>query len=147
MLSGCGEPGLKGLYPVKGKITHNGVPLAEVGVSLAPVNAEPGARRANAISAADGTFSLRTLKPDDGAFPGEYKITLTKLVFSMSREEMLEMDAKGRPFNTTSTNIIPPQDWTFTVKKGKNDPLIIDITGDLIVPNYKWYKEALKKQK
>jgi hypothetical protein len=151
-LSGCGESSLPGLYPVKGKILYKGEPIGEVGISFRPAVQVPGARSATAISADDGTFVLRTLKPDDGAYPGEYKIVLTKIVLSAS-PEVFKVKILDPKWEYTGTNIFPPKyqdpaktDLSFTVEKKKNNYVEINITEDLIVPKYKWYQDMLKQK-
>lgn len=90
---GCtGSVGLAGLVPVQGVVTYNGAAVEGANVLFAP--ASTGAeqsRAASAITDASGKFTLMTLQPSDGAFPGEYKVTITKqvsMIGNKTREEV-----------------------------------------------------------
>lgn len=68
---------LSGLVPVTGTVTLKGAPLAGAAVVFAP--APPStARASSATTDANGKFKLSTLKSDDGAFPGDYIVTILK---------------------------------------------------------------------
>lgn len=138
LASGCQKKAsLKGLYPVKGKITLDGAPLDGASIILAPKAAMTGDVRAcGATSDKNGEFKLRTLEPDDGAFPGEYTITVKKMVPDKvyTEEEYAAANAKGESLEINAANVLPemyakPQTsgLTFTVKAGKNDDLIIEL--------------------
>ncbi|MDR3234136.1 MAG: carboxypeptidase-like regulatory domain-containing protein [Planctomycetaceae bacterium] len=129
VVSGCSGGGLAGLYPVKGKVIDGeGKPLAEVAVICVPLNPSPETRSASALTAADGTFSLRTLKTDDGAFPGEYQVTVCKFIDSITGEEKRELLKLGvEEVEVETQNALPPKyavastsDITLAVKKGRN---------------------------
>ncbi len=66
--------GNSGLAPVTGKVTYQGKPVPEATIVFV---GEGSARPAIAISAADGTYSLRTLDAN-GAAPGNYMVVVTK---------------------------------------------------------------------
>lgn len=71
--AGCGGPD----QPVKvnGVVKLDGKPLAGALVTFLP---EGGAgRNATGTTSSDGAFQLTTLKPDDGALPGSYKVTVS----------------------------------------------------------------------
>lgn len=76
-LVGCGSKGPT-LHPVKGKVVGaDGKPLEHATVVFHPVGAtDPNLSRPRAKVAADGTFTLSTVGTDDGAPPGEYKVTV-----------------------------------------------------------------------
>ena len=76
-LAGCGrgDPHV----PVTGtvKFSDGSVPKGEIAtITFQPVSAGPGAKGASSMIAEDGSFSLRTLKPGDGALPGDYLVTV-----------------------------------------------------------------------
>ena len=48
----------------------------ERAVTFQPVPGGPGTKGASSLIADDGTFSLRTLRPGDGALPGNYAVTV-----------------------------------------------------------------------
>lgn len=71
LCTGCGGPGP---VPVKGTVTFNGKPVANVNVVLIGSDG----KRANGITDASGNFSqLTTIKEGDGAVPGEYTVVIT----------------------------------------------------------------------
>jgi len=74
-LLGCAS-GERPLYPVKGTVTVGGKPAKDVVVRFHPLN-EPTAypQPSQALTAADGSFSLTTYRTDDGAHAGEYAVT------------------------------------------------------------------------
>ena len=74
---GCGDKGgLKGTVPVTGTLKQKGTPLA--GATVTFVSATPGVRAASGITDASGQFKLTTLQSGDGAFPGDFKVIVTK---------------------------------------------------------------------
>ncbi len=75
LLSGCGPQPLK-TVPLSGKVTVNGKRAGRVKVFFTPTAPPQGkAVLPSAESAADGTFRVSTLLPDDGLPPGEYAVT------------------------------------------------------------------------
>ena len=76
MLGCSGETKLKGTVGVSGTVTQKGAPLAGATVTFAPT--ATGARAASGTTDATGKFTLTTLSPGDGAFPGDYQVTVTK---------------------------------------------------------------------
>ncbi len=72
-LGGCGGVG----KPVKvhGVLTLDGKPLAGATITFTP--AQGDGKPAYGRSESDGSFLLTTFKPDDGALPGDYKVTVT----------------------------------------------------------------------
>jgi hypothetical protein len=77
-LLGCGgSTKLAGVTAVNGTVTQKGTPVAGATVTLVPTT--QGARAASGITDATGKFTLTTLTPGDGAFPGDYQVTVTKM--------------------------------------------------------------------
>jgi hypothetical protein len=77
MLSGCGKS--NPYVPVTGtlKFADGSVPNGfERTITFQPVPGGPGTKGASSLIADDGTFSLRTLRPGDGALPGDYAVTV-----------------------------------------------------------------------
>ena len=68
---GCG-PKRPAAAPVRGKITFQGKPVTEGQITFHPEHGRP------AIGAigTDGTYRLTTFKSDDGAEPGNYRVTI-----------------------------------------------------------------------
>jgi hypothetical protein len=69
---GCGSNDLP--VPVSGKVTVNGVPVANAGIVFHPKDGN--GRPASAETAEDGTYRLTTFKSGDGALKGEYQVSL-----------------------------------------------------------------------
>src|SRR5262249_9934025 len=67
---GCGSDTVK----VRGPVTLDGKPLP-MGTAVTFVPVDKG-RSATGATQADGSFRLTTFKPEDGALPGEYKVTV-----------------------------------------------------------------------
>jgi hypothetical protein len=78
MLAGCGgDPQIGGkVYPVKGKLTVGGQPVANVTVNLYPVD-KAGAI-ASGTTKTDGTFQLYNADAREGAMAGKYKVVLVQ---------------------------------------------------------------------
>jgi hypothetical protein len=74
--SGCGENTGLATVAVTGTVTQKGTPVEGAIVSFVP--AGPGAVGAVGTTDAAGKFSLTTHSKDDGAVPGQYKVTVTK---------------------------------------------------------------------
>lgn len=64
------------LTKVRGKVTFDGKPLDAAGVQLVPIGGR--GMPAMGITESDGSFHVDTHAPDDGAWPGEYKVVVTK---------------------------------------------------------------------
>ncbi len=64
------------LFPVKGRVTLNGAPLAGCKLVLIPVKTDPGADDGYAgVLNEKGEFELSSLKGKAGAAAGQYKVT------------------------------------------------------------------------
>jgi hypothetical protein len=138
LVTGCQKSGLDGLYPVKGKITSNGEPLEGISITLSPVSKASDKRPASALSDKNGNFSLTTLKPNDGAFPGEYKVSFSKVISSMTYEQIREIEMSGKNAFYETRDAIPEKyrhvdtsDVTLTIKAGRNPVWLIDIPENL----------------
>jgi hypothetical protein len=79
--AGCG----KKLIKTKGKVTLDGQPVSGATVTLKPVASD--GMSASGFTDNDGNFTLQTYKPGDGAVPGDYKITVTKVEAPTGGEE------------------------------------------------------------
>ena len=71
---GCGgDPALPPVYPVTGKVTLQGAPLGEYGISFVSAG---GDATASAVLGADGSYSLTTLDGRIGCTLGKYKVVI-----------------------------------------------------------------------
>jgi hypothetical protein len=59
--------------PVAGVLTLDGQPVKGATVTFLPEAS--GGRPAHGLTLADGSFQLSTFRPNDGALPGNYKVT------------------------------------------------------------------------
>jgi hypothetical protein len=155
-LAGCGRVGLDGLYPVKGVITSNGTPLEGVLIQISPVVRAEGHRGAAAQSRSDGTFTMTTLKANDGVFPGEYKVMISKRVSALTAEQIQEFAALGREPVVASVDVVPKKyqkaetsGFTLTVNAGSNPVWKIDIPEGLetpVFPKGTTYEEQMTRK-
>jgi hypothetical protein len=101
-LAGCGGPGKP--VKVEGVVTLDGKPFSGATVTFVPAGGN--GRTANGLSEVDGSFRLTTFKPDDGALPGEYKITVSYIEPDKSAEhgdpETMDNKAKMAMFTRMS---------------------------------------------
>lgn len=71
---GCAPEGLPDVVPIRGVVTLDGQPLPSGEVRYMPTDS--AGRQARGRIDSRGRFELSTLRPDDGALPGEYKIVV-----------------------------------------------------------------------
>jgi hypothetical protein len=91
---GCGDDsGLDARHPVSGKVTYNSQPVAKGRIDFVPAEATG---RAASGDISDGTYTLTTAKPGDGALPGSYKVTVTSVEVDTTE---LKAIAKGGQFH------------------------------------------------
>lgn len=79
MFVGCSPstPDRVAVYPVKGRITRDGQPLAGAWVVLHPKqNSQGGLLPARGSTDANGEFRATTYETEDGAAEGEYRVTV-----------------------------------------------------------------------
>jgi hypothetical protein len=69
--------GKRKLYPVRGKVLCDGQPAEGAVIALHPLDAsKPAQEGPTSRVKADGSFSIGTVDPEDGAPPGEYKVVI-----------------------------------------------------------------------
>jgi hypothetical protein len=91
-VAGCGSAKV---YPVSGQVNFNGKPMAGTGsITFIPVVQKEGAPMAGGEVLADGTYKLTTVKPNDGALAGEYRVAITQVT---SVEPMPVPDGEAAP--------------------------------------------------
>lgn len=76
MAVGCGKEGPT-MGRVSGTVTYKGQPLTKGNVSF--VSTEPDRPNASGAITSNGSFTLQTREPGDGAEVGEYKIAVTDI--------------------------------------------------------------------
>jgi len=85
LLAGCGDDGLGDRYPVSGMVTYKGEPVPSASISFYPVGGSTGEQRGASGTVKDGYYTLSTQGDDDGAFPGEYQVSITARNPDMSK--------------------------------------------------------------
>ena len=110
---GCSKKAaLSGLVKVTGTVMLNGEPLSGASVVFVPKSIGDTSRSASGTTKEDGTFELTTLESGDGAFPGEYNVTITKreaVGKIPTAEEIEAANAKGQSLNVQYNNVVPPK--------------------------------------
>lgn len=95
---GCGrKTGVEGLVKVSGTVNFQGNPVEGATVMFAP---DGGGRAASGRTDATGKFQLTTLNPNDGALPGKYKVSVSKVEnigpeSQITAEQMAQMVSGG----------------------------------------------------
>ena len=109
-LVGCGGAAGPQLFPISGKLTVSGKPVAGVGVQLIPVAAKTASLSASGTTDAEGAFTLKAINGDPGAPKGKYKVVLSYSPAStLSAEEQSKAAATGRPPAATTPPF--PKEW------------------------------------
>jgi hypothetical protein len=73
----CGKAGRKPVYPVRGQVMVGGRPAPQAFVVFHPVgDDDPQATRPYGHAGTDGSFTLTTYDPGDGAPAGDYVVTI-----------------------------------------------------------------------
>src|SRR5689334_10008829 len=95
--AGCGGGGNKPVR-VRGTVTLDGKPVPLASVVFLPLKG--GGRLAQGVTDKNGTFELTTYKPNDGALPGDYQVTVTKV------DEMPKVDVSDLPADMTPDQVM-----------------------------------------
>ena len=74
-LFGCGDDGLGKRYPVRGTVSYKGQPLAKGAISFYATGSGNETRGAFGMIE-NGSYSLTTQSDGDGAFPGDYLVSI-----------------------------------------------------------------------
>lgn len=121
----CGSKGLHGpaTDAVSGTVKFKGSPLADAVVTFHP-NTKEG-RSAVGKTTSAGSFQLTTIKTDDGAMPGEYRVTVSKMVDEGAPNTAAPFDMAAPAQPAKYKSVIPQKyskpetsELTATVKKG-----------------------------
>ena len=115
-MAGCGS---RGMGQVKGKVTVGGAPVTSGAIMFYPAEG-PGAV---GDIGPDGTYSLRTHKPGDGAVVGSHKVAIHSTGVgpgSMQEPKSLDDELRGSPGN--SAKILVPGKITWVVPEKYSTP-------------------------
>lgn len=96
-LTGCGKSGPE-MAKVKGTVKFQGKPLTKGTVNF--ISTDPKRGNASANIGPDGSYSLQTLNPEDGAELGDYNV-----VVSDTDPNALNTPAPGEPVKTQASAI------------------------------------------
>jgi hypothetical protein len=96
LLAGCSDSsGLAKRYPVSGKVTYNGAPLAKGNINFIPTGTTAADRAATA-TIENGYYTLTTATENDGAFPGTYAVTITSTEVDLTEVKANMKGGSGR---------------------------------------------------
>ena len=118
-LAGCGSAKKA---PVKGQIVYeDGTPvtgLVDGEIVFEPVNFEDNNYSAYGIIDAQGNFTLRTEKANDGAIVGENRVLIKQQVINPERPPPKVIEDKYEKFETSgiTVNVEPGKENNFTIK-------------------------------
>ncbi len=114
---GCSaDDGLGRRYPVSGTVKYKGEPVAKGQISFVP--AKGGNTQGASGVIENGSFSLSTLAPGDGALPGDYKVTFG--AHQISEDEVKAEAAKIAAKHGMAPDKIPPTLLGRAARKAKN---------------------------
>jgi hypothetical protein len=127
MAAGCSRPAT-GLVPVEGKALVNGKPAAGAIVTFHPVNGPDTAPRPSGRVDEAGTFHLATAAANDGAAPGEYRVTVAWYLASNAPRRGAAAD-ESVPVSQLPLRYVQPAATPLrvTVSADQREPLTLDI--------------------
>jgi hypothetical protein len=116
LLAGCGARP----YPVHGQLQYeDGQPLKDLSDFMVSFTSQELTKSSTGKIEADGTFKLSTSRPDDGAFPGKYKVIVSQPHPNperrLTRQPVVD-EVYENPKTTTLEATVEPKDNTFTFK-------------------------------
>ena len=128
LIVGCGGEKNPGTVPALVKITHKGSPLSGATVSIVSSDG----KSSSGLTDASGIAKLSTVEGWEGAFPGEYGVTVQKVEMKTVPAPTPESpdgtraqrdDILPKKYANTKTS-----GFTMTVENGQKDPVVFDIT-------------------
>jgi hypothetical protein len=126
LIAGCSGSIGPECYPVRGQVLRDGKPLAEAQVCFHPLDsAPPGVPRPQATTDEQGRFTLTTLRANDGAPEGKYRITVERRAPRQIGEELVRDGDNELPARYARPDASPLE---FAVQPGENEvpPLVIE---------------------
>jgi hypothetical protein len=97
---------------VRGTVNLDGKPLAGALVEFLPQGGK--GQPAQGVTGSDGSFELGTLSAGDGAWPGEYKVTVTKSDIDPAQLEKVNIsdpEAMQREYKKGMAQLAKPKKW------------------------------------
>lgn len=140
-VTGCSGKSHPPVAAVSGTVTYQGKPVDGAAVMFVSSGQE---KPATGTTDAEGHFKLTTFTADDGAMPGNYKVTISKTVTNdpmagKSPEEISQtfasLKAQGKPIPKAETKYLVPQKYissastpeSATVKRGEENTFNFDL--------------------
>lgn len=124
---GCSRSAIKPV-PVTGLVTVDGKPAAGATVIFHPDGqAAPGAPRPVGQADANGEFRLTTAAANDGAAPGEYRVTVAWYAVTPSKRVTEGDDAPPRSLVPEKFNKAETTPLRATVSPESTGPVTIDV--------------------
>lgn len=125
LTAGCGG---RGLGKVNGRVTVDGKPVPNGTIMFYP----EGAQGAVGSIAADGSYTLTTRKPGDGATIGKHKVAIHATNVgpgSMQEPKSLDDELKGSPANTGKILVAGKVTWVVPEKysTAEQSPLTAEV--------------------
>jgi hypothetical protein len=120
-VAGCGnDDGLGKKYSVSGKVTYKGQPVTKAKISFVPVGKDG---RGAYGDVENGSFSLSTMAPGDGALPGEYIVLVDtrEIDTAKLKEEAQKRAAKQGVEGGFSGGAMVPQDQVAKARASAKD--------------------------
>jgi hypothetical protein len=101
------------LIPVKGKVTYKGQAVTKGVIRFEP---DGYGRMASGDLQTDGTFTLTTLKPGDGAVAGEHKVSIDGFDKSLAKDRALRKYGNGATSGLKADVSPEKTEFTFDLK-------------------------------
>jgi hypothetical protein len=120
-VAGCGnDDGLGKRYPVSGKVTYKGQPVAKAKISFVPVGKDGHGAYGDVEN---GSFTLSTLAPGDGVLPGEYIVLVDtrEIDTAKLKEDAQKQAAKQGIEGGYSGGAMVPQDQIAKARASAKD--------------------------
>ena len=138
---GCNQSlQLTGLVPASGTVIFDGAPVEGATVIFIPVSSEgTEMRSASATTGANGKFTLMTLQPADGAYPGSYKVTVEKTETTGELRVEETPDGRSNLIDTQMiTDLLPLKygdsgatDLMVEIPAKGNKDILLELSGDV----------------
>lgn len=114
------------LAPVTGKVMYNGQPLSFGVVQFQSASGQP----ARGEIQSDGTFSLSTYRPGDGAVVGTHRVRVT--CYESQRPGTKPTGGEqtlGKSLIPLNYTLFDQSGLTAEVKAGENQPIVLELKG------------------
>lgn len=115
--SGCGAGGMSvpSTAPVKGVVKLKGKPARGIRVRFYQDGALETGFVPTGDTGPDGSFTMSTGAPQNGAPPGKYLVTFERPMLDPKKSVETEIDALGGKYSDPAKS-----KWTVTIKSGEN---------------------------